>query len=292
MFDDFQLSRFLGKPARLFRFELQGVVIGRFTTAPIDIVSGGFTWTSAQIDRSEIKETIEPAKDKLTVKFAYLRNPFAPVADLPSTQALGDFWNPYPPPGEVRVVCLATHIGDTDPPKVEWMGKVVAPEFTDAELTLACEPGPAIAKALNQGWLWQVSCPKTVYSTGPRGCGLDPDAFAVSTTLTAASGVTLTSADFATAVLSLAGGWLEWTRTDGFTDQRLIMTHVDDAITVQYGAPDFAIGLAVVARPSCEQTFAACAERFPTPEDPPTVHYGGAIYKPINDPLKDSMSWG
>lgn len=287
MFDDFQLSRFKGRPVRLFRFELQGQVIGRYASAPIDIDSGGFTWTSAQIDRSAIKQTIEPAKDKITVKFAYLLNPYAAEADKPSTQALGDFWNPYPPPGKVRVVCLATHVGDTDPPKVEWIGKVVSPEFSDVELTLNCEPGPAISKALNQGFKFQTGCTKTVYSTGPRGCNLDPDAFAVDTTLTAVAGVALTSAAFAGATLSLAGGWLEWTRPDGFTDERLILGHSGSTITVQYGAPAFVPGLAVVARPSCEQTWDACAER----RDDPQNHIGAAIYKPIGDPLADSMSW-
>lgn len=292
MFDAIQKSRFLGKPVRLFRFELQGTVIGRFTNAPIDVVSGGFTWLPAQIDRSDIKLTIEPAKDKITVKFAYLLNPYAPLQDIPSTQALGDFWNPYPPPGVVRVVCLATHIGDTDPPAVEWMGKVVAPEFTDVELSLSCEPGPALPRAVNQGYNIQVACPKTVYSTGPRGCGLDPMAFAVSTALDSATGVVLVAADFATAPLSLAGGTLLWTRPDGLTDERTIMSHAGATLTLQYGAPDLAAALDVIAIPSCEQTYAACEVRFPTPEDPPQLHYGGAIYKPLENPIGDSMSWG
>lgn len=286
MFDSFQLSRFLGKPVRLFRFELQGEVIGRFAEAPEDIVAGGFTWTAAQINRSEIKQTIEPAKDKITIKLAYLLDPYAAEQDLPPTQALGAFWNPYPPPGTVRVVCLATHVGDTDPPVIEWQGKVTSPEFTDVELSLSCEPGPLFPKAVNQGFNWQVACPKTVYSTGIRGCNLDPDAFAVATTLDSASGVDLVASDFATAPLSLAGGTLEWTRGDGFTDTRTIMSHDGDAIVVQYGAPDLAAALSVIARPPCPQTWDACVERDNT------INYGGAIYKPIENPTEDSMSWG
>lgn len=365
MFETFELSRFLGRPVRLFRFELQGLV-WRYCSAPQDLTIGGVTYLAAQIDRSEIRQTVERAKDKIKITLAYLRDPAA--SNPPSTQALGNIWNPYAPSDTVRVICMSTHIGDTDPPVVEWIGIVSQPEFTDVQLTLTCEPGTAIAQALQQGPKWQRGCWKTVYSQGPRGCGLvaagyplpttvvsvdgsdvvvnefDPpprdlaggrarwqtpeevvgdgpvdhvaDITAVSgttitlsdttgldadvaitlytigiqteTTLTAVDGVQVTSADFADSPLSLAGGWLQWTRTDGFIERRSINAHAGDTITLLYGAADLAVGLAVIAIPGCEQTWNACAARFPDPEN----HYGGAIYKPIKDPAEDSMSWG
>ncbi|WEN13705.1 DUF2163 domain-containing protein [Rhodanobacter sp. AS-Z3] len=285
MFNTFETSRFLGRPVRLFRFERQGLV-WRFCNAPQDLTIGGFTYLAAQIDRSEIKQTVERAKDKVQVTIAYLRDPGATT--FPVTQALGDNWHPYTPSDTVRVICLSAHIGDTDPPVVEWMGMVSQPAFTDVELTLTCEPSTAIALALQQGPKWQKGCYKTVYSTGPRGCGLDPAAFEVTATLTAASGLTLTAAEFGTSPLSLAGGWVEWTRTDGLVERLSIMSHSGTSIGLLSGAVDLAIGLAVVARPACEQTWAACAVRFANPE----LHYGGAIYKPVKNPTGDSMSWG
>lgn len=289
MFDTFERSRFLGRPVRLFRFERQGLV-WRFCNGPKDLTIGGVTYTAAQIDRSEIRQTVERAKDKITVTFPYLRDPGA--VEFPATQGLGDNWYPYPPSDEVRVICLATHIGDTDPPNVEWMGIVTQPQFTDVELTLTCEPGPATPRTVNQGPKWQKGCWKTVYSTGPRGCGLDPDAFAVTAALDAVSGLTVTADEFATAPLSLAGGWVEWTRTDGLVERRSIRSHSGSDIVVWYGATDLAGGLSVVARPSCEQTWDACAARYPTPEDPPANHYGGAIYKNTKPATGESMSWG
>jgi hypothetical protein len=285
MFNTFETSRFLGRPVRLFRFERQGLV-WRFCNAPQDLTIGGFTYLAAQIDRSEIKQTVERAKDKVQITIAYLRDPSA--ATFPVTQALGDNWHPYTPSDTVRVICMAAHIGDTDPPAVEWMGVVSQPAFTDVELTLTCEPSTAIALALQQGPKWQKGCYKTVYSTGPRGCGLDPAAFEAAATLTAASGLTLTAVEFGTSPLSLAGGWVEWTRTDGLVERLSIMSHSGTSIGLLSGAVDLAIGLAVVARPACEQTWAACAVRFANPE----LHYGGAIYKPVKNPTGDSMSWG
>jgi hypothetical protein len=289
MSDTFELSRFLGRPVRLFRFERQGLV-WRFCNAPKNLTIGGFTYIAAQIDRSEIRQTVERAKDKITVTFPYLRDPGA--AEFPATQAFGDNWFPYPPSDEVRVICMTTHIGDTDPPKVRWMGIVTQPQFTDIELTLICEPGTSTSRAVNQGPKWQKGCWKTVYSTGPRGCGLDPDAFAVTAVIDSVSGITATADEFGAAPLPLAGGWIEWTRTDGLVERRSIRSHSGTSIVVWYGATDLASGLSIVARPSCEQTWDACAVRFPTPEDPPANHYGGAIYKNIKPATGESMSWG
>ncbi|MBC7162692.1 MAG: DUF2163 domain-containing protein [Immundisolibacter sp.] len=282
MFETFELSRFLGRPVRLFVFQRQSVV-WRFCNADRNLVIGGNTYLAAPIDRGEIKQTAERAKDKLTITLAYLRDPNAP--EFPATQALGDNWHPYIPSDSITVTCLATHYGDTDPPAVEWSGIVTQPSFTDIELTLTCEQSPAIAKARNQGPKWQRACWKTVYSTGLRGCNLALDAFEVSTTLSAVNGLDVGSSAFADAPLALDGGWIEWTRLDGLVERRSIMEHSLGNLRLLYGAADLAVGLAVIARPGCQQTWAACVARGNT------INYGGAIYKPRKDPTETPMSW-
>jgi hypothetical protein len=284
-FDAKERSRFLGKPIHLFRYERQGLV-WRFATGTKPITRGGVTYLASGMTRGELEQTAERVKNQVRITMPYLKDPNA--SEFPVTQSLGDNWNPYPPSDTVRVICLATHEGETDPPNVEWMGIVVQPEFTDTQLTLTCEQGNSIASAVNQGPKWQKGCWKTVYSTGPRGCGLDPDAFAVSTTIGSVTGVTVTAAAFSSAPLALAGGWLEWTRTDGLVERRSIRAQTGAEIVLWYAASDLTVGLAVVARPPCEQTWTACAARFPDPEN----HYGGAIYKNIKPASGESMSWG
>lgn len=283
MFETIELSRFLGKPIRLFVFTRQNLV-WRYCTGDRDRVIGGQTYYSAQIDRSEIKETTERAKDRITITLAYLRDPSAAV--YPVTQALGDNWFPFVPGSTVFVSCLAMHDGDTDTPAVEWMGQVTQPKFTDAELELTCEPAGGNDRARNQGAKWQRACWKTVYSTGLRGCNLPPEDFQVPATLTAVSGLSLTAAAFAAAPHNLAGGSLTWTTTAGLIERRSIIAHAGDTLTVLYGAADLEEGLAVIALPGCPRTWAACEARLNT------ENFGGAIYKPSKDPLKDSMSWG
>lgn len=287
-FDALENSRFLGRPVRLFRFELQGLV-WRFAQSDRDVEAGGVTWTAAQISRDEIKQTIEKAKDQLKIRMGYVRDPGAPVGALPSTQSLGNLWHPYIPSSAVRVLCLATHIGDTDPPVLEWSGEVRQPRFTDVELELTCVPSNARAEARNQGMKFQRSCSKTVYSTGIRGCNLDPADFTIAAVLTGAAGLTLTAAEFATAPLSLMNGWLSWTRPNGIVERRTIVEHTGSTVRLLYGGQGLASGVAVTALPNCPGTWAACAARRPDPQ----LHYGGAIYEPIENPHDGgSMSWG
>ena len=281
-FEGLETSRFLGRPVRLFVFQRQAV-IWRYCNADRDLVIDGDTYLGARIGRSEIQQTAERAKDSLKITLAYLRDPGAP--EYPSTQALGDNWHPYIPSDTISVTCLAAHIGDAGPPAVEWSGIVVQPAFGDSELELTCEPGPAIARARNIGAKWQRGCWKSVYSTGLRGCNLDPGAFAVSGALTAVAGLVVSAAEFASAPLDLAGGWVEWTRTDGIVERRGIRTHAGTDVTLIYGAADLAPGLEVTARPGCQQTWAACDARGNT------IHFGGAIYKRGKNPMQVPMSW-
>lgn len=207
MFETFELSRFLGTPVRLFVFTRQSQV-WRYCTADRDLVIGGNTYYAAQIDRSEIKQTAERAKDKITIKLAYLRDPAA--TEYPVTQALGDNWFPFVPSSTVYVTCLATHYGDTDPPAVEWMGQVTQPKFSDVELELTCEPSGGTDRARNQGAKWQRGCWKTVYSTGLRGCNLVAGPIQVAGTLTAVSGSDITAAEFVAQQRTFVGGTAEW----------------------------------------------------------------------------------
>jgi hypothetical protein len=111
----------------------------------------------------------------------------------------------------MRVICLTTHLGDPDPPLVEWMGIVSQPEFSDVELTLTCEPGTAIAQALQQGPKWQRGCWKTVYSTGPRGCGLSDAPIPVNNVVESVSGNDVTVVGFGEATYPFVGNDVTWT---------------------------------------------------------------------------------
>lgn len=285
MFDARQRARFGGKPIRFFLVLRQGQS-WRYCSADRDLTIGDATWLSAQIERSDIKLTPEPAKDKVTLRFAYLLAPDA--GSYPVTQPLGDNWQPYVPTDEVRVICLEGHHGDDTPPVVQWMGVVTAVKCSDVEMELTCEPAANVGKSLNQGAKWQIGCWKTPYSTGIRGCNMLPDNFKVTGTVSAAVGQSITAPEFAASVYSLAGGYLTYEAASGLLVRRGIAAHAlgSDTVTLTAGGPNPPVGAAVTALPTCPRTWAACLARNNT------IHYGGAIYKPVKTPDGVSMSWG
>lgn len=286
MFKDFETSARGGKPVHMFLFGRQNLA-WRFTTSARDLTIGGKTYLSAPISRSNIKQTVEKSQDTVTIKFPYSMDPNA--SELPVTQSLGDNWHPFIPSDPVSVSCMATHLGDPDEEVAsEWIGFVQQPKFSDGQMELTCAPPDQISKAMYQGAKWQVACWKTPYSTGNRGCNMVSADFETAATLTAVDGLTLTATEFVGLPLSLAGGEIWWINTAGLIERRSIMAYDSTAgtITVLYGAEALAPDLAVTVRPACERTWAACTARNNTD------NYGGAIYKPINNPYDGtSMSW-
>lgn len=280
------MSRFGGSNVRLFRFQLQGIV-WMFAQADRTVTTTGAVWTPAQIERDDIRQNSERAQDKIKIRLAYVRDTSAPPALLPATQGLGDVWHPYIPSSAVRVSCYTLDAAGAL--NHDWSGEVRQPRFTDIELELTCVPGSPKAEARNQGMKFQRACSKTVYSTGVRGCNLNPDTLKIDTVISAVSGLALTSAAFASAPHSLQQGWLYWTRTDGVVERRTIVKHDGDTVHVLYGGRGMVAGMSVSVLPNCPGTWAACAARRINPE----IHYGGAIYEPISSPYDgESMSWG
>lgn len=361
-FSAFETSPRGGHPTHLFVFTRQGLV-WRFAACDRDVTIGGNTYTAAPISRSAIKQTVEKPQDQVTITLPYMLDPNA--TELPVTQDLGNQWNPFVPTDPVSVLCLATHLNDPDQEiATQWIGVVGQPKYTDGQLELTCLPPGQISRARYQGAKWQKSCWKTLYSTGPRGCGLVPGPIPVAgtvtavagsaitaaeyvpqqrtfvggtaswsdatttpatprtanitaasgttltldnvagivvgtvvtastialqfpATITAISGTTLTAAEFATSTLTLAGGFIEFTRPDGLLERRSVMAWSGNTVTLLYPIPSLAVGAVVNVLPGCEHTWAACLARNNT------VNYGGAVYMPVQSPYNgNSMSWG
>lgn len=286
---DLRKSRFGATRIPLFRFDYQGTV-WRFAQAERDITAGGYTWTAAPISRDPVRQTSESAQDKVKCRMAYLRDPAAPLADLPATQPIGELWHPYLPSGRVQVAFLeAVEDGDAAPAMV-WSGEVSQPAFTDVELELICTPGNNYARAANQGPRLQRACWKVPYSTGIRGCNLLPADFEVAASLTAVDGLTLTAAEFVGTAFPLLQGKLSWVRSNGWVETKTIVVHdaVAGTVRVLDGGAELAAGLAVVALPTCPGTWDACAARRADPQ----LHFGGAQYLRVKNPYDgESMSW-
>lgn len=278
------------KPVHLFIFRRQGVSL-RFASAERDLRIDSIDYAAAQIERDALRQTPEREKDKLRIRMAYLLGTDEPAGGWPSTQAVGDWWRPHIPSDPITVVCLSYDPGSADPPRVEWMGWAAQPVYGDAELELTCDPNPPAAENGDQGPRAQRACWKRVYSTGLRGCNLLESDFETVGELSAVGGLTLTAPQLVGTPFTLQGGTLRWERDDGIVEERPIMAHDNTAGTVQilWGGAGLTVGRQIVAVPNCPGTWAACEARRPDPQN----HYGGAIYRPVKDPILEgvSMSW-
>lgn len=272
-----ELSRWFGQPVALFRFK-RGPVVLRYTSADRPIVIGAETFEPIAIARGPIREGIDAKRSNVTIT--------VPLQIGGEDLELASWWRPYPPSTTVIVDCMVLHYGDAEV-STEWIGRVVAPSYTDTTLKLTCEPSQTSSRRSGLQLKWQRGCPLALYSQGIGMCNVDPAAHALPATLTDVTGLTLKAAAFATLPVGrLAGGFVEWTRVDGAPEFRTILAHTGDTIVVNYGAADLADGMALTAYPGCAHNWADCDEYFHNRDN-----YGGSMFLPVKNLFDGNPVW-
>lgn len=221
-----------GKPIALFRFT-RGNVSWFYTSSDRPEIHNGDTYEPASIWRSSIKQGSERAK--LSIKVT-----------LPSTLSVASNWRPYPPSDAIVLTCFVRHVGETDA-MAEWVGRVVAPSFDGATLTLTGEPSSTTSRRQGNKRCWQRGCGLALYSQGVGMCNLDPAAVPVPATLTAVDGLVLTAAAFSTSPRSLVAGRLEWLDGSQVIQERAIVAHAGTSVTLDSGSAELIPALAVTA---------------------------------------------
>lgn len=104
--------------------------------------------------------------------------------------------------------------------------------------------------------------------------------------LNVVDGLRLTSPAFASAALSLAGGFIQWRRAeDDVLEVRSVMSHSGETIGIHYGATDIAPGLQVQAYLGCAHNLAACEAHGNQ------INYPGFRWLPTEDPMSRSQAW-
>lgn len=286
MFSAFELSRFLGRKLALYRFT-RDTVVWRFTSADRDITVGAETFISCRgIVHTAVQETSASTQaNQVKISMPYRLDPNA--TDLPPTQDFGGNFRPYPPSQRIFVTILTMHYGDPDQEtNVNWVARVVSPSFTDTVMSLTCDP--SYRNSRTGGRIPRIgrACDVPLFSQGLGMCNLNKAVFATTATLTAVSGVQLTAAAFGTAPRNLAGGFLQWTRTDGILEKRTINAHVGTTITLNYGGSGLAVGLVVGAFPGCAHDTVACDSYGNR------INYPGFVNLPTDDPMTISQYVG
>lgn len=275
----FEISRWLARPVTLVRFDRQHLS-WRYTDADRNIPIDGETFLAVRggVTRGNIRDTSNAKKSELKVTIPYLLDPAA--SELPITQELGDNWRPYPPGDDIVVTVMETQFGDPDEAvEVRWSGFVIAPEFTDTQLTLNCAPSKSGTRKSGVAPRWCRVCPLVLYSQGRGMCNVDPADHALPAELSGVVGLTLSATAFASLPSGrLRGGFVQWERPDGLLERRTITAHIGNVITVNYGGRELEPGLSVTAYPGCAHTDADCHDYFDN-----RANNGGAKFLPVKN---------
>jgi hypothetical protein len=257
-----------GAPLALYAFN-RGAQAKYYTNADRDIVLDGKTFLAREngvgtaISHTEIQDGGETSSQSITV-----------------TMALGlsvaDWWRNAPPPGETITCTIWISHEDEDDWLVEWpAGRVVQPDWTSTILSLHSEPLTTRAARAAQGVVISRGCAHTLYDDG---CGIDPAAHELPSTLTAVNALTLTATEFlALPAGRLAGGYLEFVDSQGYTVRRSIASHPGSTITIDYGHPELVASAAISVYPGCGLTWDDCLYYENTD------NYLGFLYMPDRD---------
>lgn len=263
-FDAIETSMDLGEPILLFDFST-GFAHWRYTTADRPITVSAVEYDPLAIVAANIIQGQELRQKTIKVT-------------VPRDCILVQQLQGYPPSTDLLLTIYAMHYSDpAAQTPVAWIGRVKSQNQKNSVVELSCEPGYTGIQTVGLRRRWQINCPHVLY--GP-GCELPSANFKVPATLTAVSQFTINSPQFILpAGLSFAGGYVEWDSGHGYLERRTINSAAATALTLAYGSPDLADGLAVTAFPGCDHTTATC-KAFKN-----ILNYGGDPWIPLKNPM-------
>lgn len=255
-----------GEPIEVYDFA-RGDTHWRYTSAKASQLYQLLTWEAALIQRNQIEHTAEKGRSGLQITCA---------RDF----AIADLYRVQPPSDVITVTLHRFHAGETSG-AVIWMGRILNCEWSGSRAVLNCEPVSTSLARPGLRRLYQRQCPHVLY--GPA-CRLDKADFAITATLTAASGVTIAATEFdAHPDGYFAGGFIEYMNTDGNVERRFITGHTGATLTINFPLAALAEGSQVTAYPGCDHALSTCSGKFAN-----TDNYGGFPYIPSKNPFGGS----
>lgn len=266
----YELSIDSGEPVLLYDFSV-GSAHWRHTSADRPIPYIGNTFTPLAITSGSINQGNEIKKKTLNVT-------------VPLDAAVVQRLQNFPPSNDFLITIVALHQTDPDVQGYTvFVGRVMGQSQAGAVVTLKCEPAYTGVKAVGLRRRWQPNCAHVLYGVD---CALAPATFRVVSAITAVAGPVITCAGLAPpAGLNWPGGYIEWDSGLGYLERRSINSAAGAALTLNYGAPDLAVGLALNVYPGCKHTTADCIAFGVAGGTNQILNYGGQPYRPTINPM-------
>lgn len=264
--EDRERSWELGQPVEYYDFII-GVTHFRYNTSDREQELNDETFLPLNISRERIQHGTE-------------RNKLALAVTLPRTADVVDNWQPFPTSVPVGLTIYSGHVGELDA-LVIWIGRVISPKFSITDVTLTCEPSTTLSRKSGQAQCWQHGCMHVLYKQGEGLCNANRDEFGQAGTILTIANATVTSAVFASFPSGrLAGGYIEWTTSNGTVERRSVDSHTGNTVVLFYGSTELPIGTEFMVYPGCRRNWEDCDGYFDN-----GVNYGGDLYSPERSPF-------
>ncbi len=258
-----------GAPVEIYTFTRNGVAIGWYTSAEVEVMVGSelySTWPGG-IARSAIDIGGDEGRSNLSLTVA---------SDFPISEMI----HLRPRTGVIGITLQRYHRGDASSIVVMWTGRVLtAKRDRNGARVLVCEPRSV---SYNRNGLTRKcgrNCQHTLY--GPR-CRLSQSDWGYATTISAINGTLLTVAAVEGG-MPYASGIVERTDADGITDVAYIVEADGTSLTLDLALYGAAVSDAVIIYPGCDWTMTTCDTIFNNSEN-----YGGRLHIPDKNPITES----
>jgi uncharacterized phage protein (TIGR02218 family) len=246
-FNTVETSEYTGNLQEYFRF-LVGATNYRYTSgAPNAVLSTGTsdqngTYTATPISLTNLEQT---------------RNfgDFTVSISVPRDNAIAAMFRGYVPDQGVQVWVYRKH--ESDDEITTWFaGEVLSCEWKESEAVLVCQPNAGKMARLGLWQRWQPTCNLQVYSTR---CGVDPDDFTDSVTITDIDGLTVT----VSGMPSVADGYYNGGYiTDGNGTKRHIELHLGNELTLLQELDGLAVSDSISLTAGCDGQHTTCRTKF------------------------------
>lgn len=264
-----------GRPRELYRFT-RGSNTWRFTSNDSDVVAIDGTYITEDIKRSSIEYTGDLNRSNLVITVGGAND----IAEMFKGAAPGEIV-------AVTVMRLHETMEDDGVPGAStssitlWTGRVLGSRWGPVGAELQCEPASISLKRIGLRRLYQRQCPHVLYS---EICGASRALFLTTATITLLSGKQITVGSVGGHPDGMfSGGYLSWASAGGYSEYRMILSHVGMVLTVAYPLPPSATGTQITLYGGCNHTTSDCNTKFNN-----LNNYGGFPYIPEKNPFGGS----
>jgi uncharacterized phage protein (TIGR02218 family) len=182
-----------------------------------------------------------------------------------------------PPTDVINLTLTRYHEGDGNA-IVAWVGRIVNIGFDGFSAEVYCESIHTSFRHPTGRRVYQINCPHVLYGAS---CGVTQSSYKLTTTLSAISGLDITSTDFGLEVDGYYSGGIVELTSGGLVTKRFVTNHVGNVITLNLALTGAYVGVSVDAYPGCDHSTTACNSKFSN-----ILNYGGQPFYPERNPYE------